>query len=323
MTEAIDAFAERVFGSILGTFEVASIFLGDRLGLYRSLADDGPATSGELAARVGVAERYAREWLEQQAAIGYLTVDDVEAAPNARRYELPPAHAEVLADGDSTALPGGGGPDDRRLVRSDARAPGGLPDRRRRELVGVRRGHAARAGRHEPAALPGRARHRLASRGSTVCTRRSPHGGRVADIGCGTGWSSIAIALAYPAATVDGFDIDEASVEAARANAEASSASRTGFGSTPATRRRPRSATATTSRSRSSASTTCPRRPRSCRRCGGSWRAAATAVVVDEKVGERFTAPADDVDRLMYGYSLLICLPDGMSVPPGRSAPAR
>ena len=75
--------------------------IGDRLGLYASLARDGSATSGELATRAGIAERYAREWLEQQAASGILVVDDAAAAPDQRRFTLPPGHAEALIDPES------------------------------------------------------------------------------------------------------------------------------------------------------------------------------------------------------------------------------
>ena len=100
MSERADALAQRIFGSLLGTMEVFTIYLGDRLGLYAALAD-GAATSADLAARAGIAERYAREWLEQQAVNGLLEVDDVSAAPDDRRYTLPPEHAEVLLDRDA------------------------------------------------------------------------------------------------------------------------------------------------------------------------------------------------------------------------------
>ncbi len=79
------------------------MYLGDRLGWYRALADRGPLTSAELAEATGSDERYAREWLEHQAAAAYVTVDDVAAPPAERRYTLPPAHATVLADEDSLA----------------------------------------------------------------------------------------------------------------------------------------------------------------------------------------------------------------------------
>ena len=96
-----DAFVERLFGSALGTMDVFTVYLGDRLGLYRALAQHGPLTSGELAQRAGINARYAREWLEQQAATGILEVDD-EAKPELeRRFTLPPGHAEALIDPES------------------------------------------------------------------------------------------------------------------------------------------------------------------------------------------------------------------------------
>jgi hypothetical protein len=72
------------------------VYLGERLGLYRALDRDGPATSSELAGRTGTTERYIREWLEHHAASGLLEVDDAAAGPLARRYRLPPAHVRPL-----------------------------------------------------------------------------------------------------------------------------------------------------------------------------------------------------------------------------------
>src|SRR5882724_3180512 len=99
--ERRDALIGRLFESILGTMDLFNLYLGDRLGLYRALADAGPATSAELAARAGIDERYAREWLEQQAVSAILEVDDVAAAADRRRYRLPDAHADPLLDPDS------------------------------------------------------------------------------------------------------------------------------------------------------------------------------------------------------------------------------
>ena len=67
-----DAFAERLFKMTIATLEAVSVYLGDRLGWYRSLAADGPATATELAERTGTNARYAREWLEHQAVAGLL-----------------------------------------------------------------------------------------------------------------------------------------------------------------------------------------------------------------------------------------------------------
>jgi hypothetical protein len=95
-----DALHERLFGDALGALELYTIYLGERLGLYRALAKSGPATSSQLASRTGTAERYVREWLEQHAASELLAVDDPRAEPLARRYWLPPEHIAVLADPD-------------------------------------------------------------------------------------------------------------------------------------------------------------------------------------------------------------------------------
>src|SRR5690606_12539985 len=88
-------FAERLFQSSLGFVDVLAAFMGDRLGWYRALASGGPATPEELVARAGGAVRYAREWLEQQAVSGVLTV-----TPDGR-FELPQGAAEVLTDENS------------------------------------------------------------------------------------------------------------------------------------------------------------------------------------------------------------------------------
>jgi hypothetical protein len=98
--DTAEALASRLRRDMVGALELFTVYLGERLGLYRALADGGPATSAELAARTGTAERYVREWLEHHAASGLLEVDDAGAAPLARRYLLPAAHAAVLADPD-------------------------------------------------------------------------------------------------------------------------------------------------------------------------------------------------------------------------------
>ena len=96
-----DALAERIFESSIGMLEILSIYVGNRLGLYRALADGGEVTASELAAVTGTHERYTREWLEQQAASGILEVQDGHVEPEGRRYRLPDGHAEVLLERDS------------------------------------------------------------------------------------------------------------------------------------------------------------------------------------------------------------------------------
>lgn len=91
VASATDALVERLFTATIDYLEVASVHIGGRLGLYRALADGGDATPGELAARTGTAERYVREWLEQQAVAGFVTVDDPDAAPTPAATRCPPS----------------------------------------------------------------------------------------------------------------------------------------------------------------------------------------------------------------------------------------
>src|ERR1043165_544370 len=96
-----DSLLGRLSDCLLGTMDLLNVSLAERLGLYRALAEGGPATPAVLAHRAGIDGRYAREWLEHQAVAGVLTVDDVEAPAEVRRYALPPGHDEVLVDRDS------------------------------------------------------------------------------------------------------------------------------------------------------------------------------------------------------------------------------
>ena len=96
-----DELVERLFSAGLGMAEVLTVYLGDTLGLYRAIERAGSMTAPELAKETGIFERYAREWLEQQAAAGFLTVDDMSAEADERRYVLPPGHVEPLLDLDS------------------------------------------------------------------------------------------------------------------------------------------------------------------------------------------------------------------------------
>jgi Rv2258c-like winged HTH domain len=99
--DAREALAERLVDDTTRALEILIVSLGLDLGLYQALADLGPATELEIATATGVAPRYAREWLEQQATAGYVACPDPAPPPEQRRYQLPPGHAEVLLDTDS------------------------------------------------------------------------------------------------------------------------------------------------------------------------------------------------------------------------------
>ena len=98
-----DALAGRLFEATIGAFDLLAVQLGIELGLYAALREGGPATARELAERAGIDARYAREWLEHQAVGGILDVAEPSDDADARRFELPPGHAEAMLDPDSLA----------------------------------------------------------------------------------------------------------------------------------------------------------------------------------------------------------------------------
>src|SRR5438445_5308245 len=95
------ALVERLFQAQIASLEMLSIYIGERLGLYRTLDREGPLTPIGLARAAGIHERYAREWLEQQAVAGLVAVETEGSAGAERAYRLPAGHAEVLLDADS------------------------------------------------------------------------------------------------------------------------------------------------------------------------------------------------------------------------------
>jgi SAM-dependent methyltransferase len=306
----VAAAAQRLLDAALGATDLLAVFLGDRLGWYVDLRDHGASTPQELASRTATSERYAREWLEQQAVTGLLAAEDDDGE---RRYRLPAAAAEVLTDQHSLSYVG---PLARMLAASAMQLPalleayrtgGGLPwaqlgDHARESQADMNRPW------YEQALAPA-----LAGL-DQLHPRLSRPGARIADVGCGAGWSTIALARAYPDAVVEGFDVDAPSVALARDNATASGlADRVRFtvvdgAALPADgldavflfeclHDMPRPVDVLTTARRALAD-------------------EGTVVVMDEAVAERFTAPGDELERLMYGFSLLVCLPDGMAHPP-------
>ncbi|HEX6312411.1 MAG TPA: methyltransferase domain-containing protein [Acidimicrobiia bacterium] len=309
-----DAFAERVFAAVLGAQDVHAIYLGDRLGWYRALAEHGPLTSVELAERTASNERYAREWLEHQAVGGYVTVDDVDAAATERRYTLPEGHAEVLTDEDSLTF-----------LAPLARFIGGVGFHLDKIAAAYRDGggvswaelgedpREAQAAVNRPLFLHQLGQEILPAIPDVHDRLRS--GGRAADVGCGAAWSAIGIARSYPEVTVDGFDIDEPSIEMGRRNAvEYGVADRVqlhvsdGAAAEPAGGYNAVFAFECIHDMPDPVSVLA-----SMRRLAGDDGAV---VVMDERTEDRFTAPGTDVERLFYGYSLTCCLPDCLSSEP-------
>ena len=310
-TERRDALVGRLFESAIGAMEVFTIYLGDRLGLYAALAEGGPADPAELAERAAIHPRYAREWLEQQAAAGILDVEDADAAPEARRFALPEAFREVLLEPESLnyfagvlrLVAGATGPIG--AVLEAYRTGGGVPyadfgTDTREGIAAMNRPMFANQLAGWIAAMP------------DVHARLSAPGARVADLGCGTGWSAIALARAYPDVRVDGFDLDEASIGRARANAVAAGvADRVCFAvrdaADPALARRYDLVTAFEAVHDMA-------RPVEALAVMRRLLAPGGAVLVgDERVAEDFAAPGDAIERLNYAFSVLHCLPATMA----------
>jgi SAM-dependent methyltransferase len=312
MGTSTDALAERIFGSLIGTMEVFSIYLGDRLGLYATLAG-GSATPAGLASRAGIAERYAREWLEQQAVYGLLDVDDATEEAAERRYSLPPEHASVLLDADSLAFLT---PAARMTIAAARQMPALLAAYRDGGGVNWRDFGPDMSEGQEATNRP----QFLAlmdawiERGLPDVHERLAAGGRIADVGCGGGWSSIALARAYPTITVDGFDLDEPAIERARRNATALGLSdRVRFHAVD-----PAEADHGDGYDLVTAFECIHDMPYPVPVLGAMRSMAnegSGVMVMDEGVGHEFSAPGDDVEKLMYGFSTIVCLPDGMSHP--------
>ena len=310
--DAAAALAGRLRRDMVGALELFTVYLGERLGLYRALAADGPATSTELAGRTGTAERYVREWLEHHAASALLEVDDPAAGPLERRYRLPAAYVPVLADPDDVRYRAFNGVE---IARAGRQLP---------HLVEAFRTGGA------PPALPwapeGRADYNRAEYLNLLGTQwlpgiadvdrrlRGQPPARVADLACGTGWSSIAMARAYPLVTVDGFDLDPDAVAAARRHAEQAGVSgRTTFAVTDASG--PDWSGRYDLVTIFEALHDMSRPADALRAARGMLTPSGSVIIADELVEDEFTAPAPELERFHYGWSVVACLPAAMGDP--------
>jgi 2-polyprenyl-3-methyl-5-hydroxy-6-metoxy-1,4-benzoquinol methylase len=306
--ERRDALAGRLFEAALGAFDLLTIHLGLDLGLYESLREDGPATPAQLSRRAGIDGRYAREWLEQQAVTGILDVDDITAADGARRYTLPAGHAEALLDRESPAA----SQSMLRFVASAARALPTLADAYRRGEGVEGDAYPGSTLAQELANLPV-FKHVLAQEWLPAIPdvhARLIQGASVADLACGAGWLAISLARAFPAITVDGLDIDPESIERARANAAAEGLGedRVRFHLVDAAT--PELAGTVDLVTIFEAVHDLSRPVEVLEAARRLLAPGGTVLVVDENVADSFVAPGNEIERAMYAYSVLFCLPE-------------
>jgi 2-polyprenyl-3-methyl-5-hydroxy-6-metoxy-1,4-benzoquinol methylase len=300
-----DVLAQRLFEETIGALDLYAIYLGDRLGYYRAMIGGDWLTAELLAERTGTSARYTEEWLSQQAVRQLVEVQDERVEP--RRYRLPAEHVPVLADPDSMLTAVAGATEMARHARR-------LPD-----LV-----TASRTGQAPPA-LPWEPEGRSdTNRGQymtylgkqwlpaipEVDRRLKRPGARIADLASGTGWSSIAMAEAYPRASVDGIDLDAEAIDQARVHArERGLADRVRFVAGDAASLAGERYDVVTIIQALHDMTNPVEVLRTVRK---SLADDAFVLVVDSHVEEEFSVPGTVQEQFDYGISLLVCLPDAL-----------
>ncbi len=210
----LEAFLGKVVTDFGAALSSSLVYIGQKLGLYKALAEAGPSTPAELAARTDTQERYVREWLVNQASGGYVEYD-----PQTARFSLSPEQAAALADEESPAFVGGGF----YLIKAMTNAVPRIEE-------SFRNGGGILWGDHDPDLFvgverffrPGYRTHLVNDwiPALTGIEEKLKAGGLVADVGCGHGASTIIMAQAYPASRFTGFDNHGPSIEHARRAAE-------------------------------------------------------------------------------------------------------
>jgi SAM-dependent methyltransferase len=303
-----EALGERLLGALVGAAELFTVELGRQLGLYRALRGRA-LTAGELAGAAGVDARYAREWLEQQAAAGIVVVAAPSAKPDDRSFTLPEPAAAVLLDEGAADYLGAAG---EFALGLGLFTPKVVDAFRTGAAIsyadyGVYFRHGI-AGFNRPMFV-----HQLTTEWlpavPEIDTRlRATPGARVLDLGCGIGHSSVALALAYPSITVRGVDLDDASVaEARRVAADAGVADRVSFAVGDAAAPPDAGPVDLVTIFEALHDMADPVAVLASARArlaeGGS------VFIGDERVADDFAAPADEIERLQYAFSVLHCLP--------------
>lgn len=316
MTLPTDAAAatgldDRIVESAIGTLELFGVFLGMRLGLYDALAEVEALTPPQLADAASIDLRYAREWLEQQAVSGYLRVDDVDLAADARGYRLPVEHRGVLVDESDGAH-----------VAPLARMVVGIAGVLDEVVAAYRTGDGVPYERYGADFRHGQGGINRPAFENDLIDSWLPavdgvetalsEGGSLADVGCGQGFSTVAIARRWPEANVVGVDIDAASVADARSIAEAvgSTARFAAIDGAGLADLGPFDVVTILESLHDMAHPV-----EALRAARAALSDNGVVVIADELVADRFVAPGDDLERMMYGWSISHCLPVARTEP--------
>ena len=306
--EKLQAFLGKIVADLGSTFGTALAIIGDRLGLYRALAESGPLTSAELAERTGTVERYVREWLVNQAAGGYLQYD-----PATGRYTLPPEQALALADETGPFFAVGG--------FQVARA---MLDATERIVEDFRAGKGMAWGEHHHDLFEGTYRFFRAGYLRDLVDHWIPAldgvrekleaGGVVADVGCGWGASTLIMARAFPRSRFQGYDLHAPSIERARELARAADA-RVAFDVAPADGFAP--APAPARGYDLIAFFDCfhdlPDPAAAARRAYENLAPDGTVMIVEPMAGETVEENLNPVGRVFSGCSVLCCTPNALA----------
>jgi len=301
----LESFVFRAVDEIGATLNAALVVMGDKLGLYRALAGAGPLTPDELAQRTGTSERYVREWLNNQAAGGYVEYDAATGS-----YTLPPEQANALTDENSPAyLPG-----------FFQIAVGSVLDSPR-ITEAVRTGEGVGWHDHVHDVHEGCERFFRPGYNANLVTAWLPslegvvekleRGAKVADVGCGHGASTILMAKTYPNSTFVGSDYHSGSIETARRRAEeAGVADRVTFEVAPAARYSGSGYDLVTMFDclhDMGDPAGAARHVRETLASDGTW------MIVEPAAGDRVEDNLNPVGRAYYGFSTLLCTPASLS----------
>jgi SAM-dependent methyltransferase len=311
-----DELAGRLFMAGVNAMELFCVYIGDQLGYYRLLHERGPLSAPELAHLAGTNVRYTREWLEQQATAGYLACDDPQAAADERQFRLPEGYENVFVDPESTTQ-----------MASFAQILVGTVTPLQQLLAAFRSGdgvpyaaygtdlHEGQARVNRPAFAHLLAQEWIAAMPDIVARLHADPPARIADIGMGQGWSSIALAKAFPKVRVDGLDPDEASVAAAQENVRAA-----GVADRVTMIARDAGDPDLAGQYDFALAVECVHDMAhpvavltAMRQLVGP---GGTVLIVDERVPDAFAPNGDEIERMMYGFSVLHCLPVGMADKP-------